>query len=448
LVANSGFATTDATTIQANIVAMTDLLDINRNGSVDATDATIISRKIAGFDNSAATAGIPAANLGPGGASAVNSFLLGGCGNTAWQIGGNATSGTSVLGSNSAFDLDVRTAGANIYLRNGANHGIRVHQLSAGEPPLLIGGDAANEYGTNARGSIVAGGGSGETNCYEPSTGTTTRPCRNYVNKPFAAVSGGGANIATERFSTVAGGGSNTANSDFATVGGGYANAATGSGAFVAGGYLNVASGQTSTVAGGSFNTASGTGSFAAGSQAQAQHPQSFVWGGHQLLTTTSKGTGSFTADAPGGFFFGLAAVNSGCQLTNGNAGWICTSDHNTKTNITTLNTGDILRRLLAMPVSRWSYKGTENVKNIGPMAQDFWRAFGLGDSDKTIASMNMSGVALAAIQGLHQVVMEKDQKIEALEARLKRLEAVIASGVGGSNTVSKHSSVSSTTHR
>ena len=35
-----------------------------------------------------------------------------------------------------------------------------------------------------------------------------------------------------------------------------------------------------------------------------------------------------------------------------------------------------------------------------GPMAQDFYAAFGLGNSDKSIGLLDASGVALAAIQG------------------------------------------------
>lgn len=53
---------------------------------------------------------------------------------------------------------------------------------------------------------------------------------------------------------------------------------------------------------------------------------------------------------------------------------------------------------------------------HIGPMAQDFSKAFSLGADDKTILAMDSSGVALAAIQGLHKMVKDKDAKISALE--------------------------------
>jgi hypothetical protein len=57
-------------------------------------------------------------------------------------------------------------------------------------------------------------------------------------------------------------------------------------------------------------------------------------------------------------------------------------------------------------------------------MAQDFYAAFGLGEDDKHINTVDPDGVALAAIQGLYELVQEKDAKISALEARLEAMEA------------------------
>lgn len=73
-------------------------------------------------------------------------------------------------------------------------------------------------------------------------------------------------------------------------------------------------------------------------------------------------------------------------------------------------------------------------------MAQDFHRAFGLGDDDKTINSLDADGVALAAIQGLYQIVREKEaentalqRRVDGLEARLKALEELVSSIQGQS---------------
>ena len=56
-------------------------------------------------------------------------------------------------------------------------------------------------------------------------------------------------------------------------------------------------------------------------------------------------------------------------------------------------------------------------------MAEDFHAAFGLGDSTKTINVMDASGVALTAIQGLHQLVKDKDGEIAALKRDLDAIK-------------------------
>ena len=63
-------------------------------------------------------------------------------------------------------------------------------------------------------------------------------------------------------------------------------------------------------------------------------------------------------------------------------------------------------------------------------VAQDFHAAFGLGDSDKAIGTVDETGVALAAIQGLNQKLNAKDAEIEALKqsvAELKQLVQTLA---------------------
>ena len=68
-------------------------------------------------------------------------------------------------------------------------------------------------------------------------------------------------------------------------------------------------------------------------------------------------------------------------------------------------------------------------------MAQDFHATFGVGADDKHIATVEADSVALAAIQGLHEIVKEqrtklqaKEQKIDSLEKRLAALEKLVGS--------------------
>ncbi len=60
----------------------------------------------------------------------------------------------------------------------------------------------------------------------------------------------------------------------------------------------------------------------------------------------------------------------------------------------------------------------------MGPMAQDFRAAFGLGVNDTSIVTVDADGVALAAIQGLNERVVALEVDNRALRARLERLEA------------------------
>ena len=50
--------------------------------------------------------------------------------------------------------------------------------------------------------------------------------------------------------------------------------------------------------------------------------------------------------------------------------------------------------------------------------AQDFHAAFGLGSDDKTIATVDADGVALAAIQGLNSKVDQEDKSLRAVIAK------------------------------
>ena len=86
-----------------------------------------------------------------------------------------------------------------------------------------------------------------------------------------------------------------------------------------------------------------------------------------------------------------------------------------------------VLEKVAGLPISEWSYKAdSPSVRHLGPMAEDFHAAFGLGKTDKGITSVDTSGVALAAIQGLNQKLAEKDARISELEQRLLELEELV----------------------
>jgi hypothetical protein len=96
------------------------------------------------------------------------------------------------------------------------------------------------------------------------------------------------------------------------------------------------------------------------------------------------------------------------------------TSDRNEKENFTAIEPRDVLEKVVAMPITRWNYKHDAATPHLGPVAQDFYAAFNIGPDDKHIATVDESGVALAAIQGLNQKLNEKDARIRELEQRME----------------------------
>jgi len=103
-------------------------------------------------------------------------------------------------------------------------------------------------------------------------------------------------------------------------------------------------------------------------------------------------------------------------------------SDVNSKENISPVDGQMVLSRLEQVPVTTWNFKGDDNAaRHLGPMAQDFHAAFGLGNDDLSIAPMDATGVALAAIKELNSLVREKEKRIAELEARISALEAMVA---------------------
>ncbi len=105
-------------------------------------------------------------------------------------------------------------------------------------------------------------------------------------------------------------------------------------------------------------------------------------------------------------------------------------SDRNKKKNIEPVDTTAILNRISEMSLSKWSYKSDDDsIIHMGPMAQDFYAAFGLGNDNKHITPIDSSGVALAAIQELYKLVAKQNQMIRELQERNARLEARLKDG-------------------
>ncbi|RKG74681.1 peptidase S74 [Corallococcus exercitus] len=242
------------------------------------------------------------------------------------------------------------------------------------------------------------------------------------------AVCMGSANKATGTASFAVG--ASTTASGFASVAAGYTNVASGQGA-VALGYRTSADADYSLALG----QRAGSGGFTG----------SFIWADQSTVSSVVTNTASnqFMARASGGFRFRTSSnLTTGCDLPAGSGAFSCTSDRTTKEDFRRVDAEAVLAKVAAMPVESWRYKAeADGVRHVGPVAQDFRAAFGLGTDDKSIGLLDIDGVNMVAIQALARRTEElnaKSAEVDALKAQmaelqrsLSRLEAAVhAKGV------------------
>src|SRR5690606_15628030 len=89
-----------------------------------------------------------------------------------------------------------------------------------------------------------------------------------------------------------------------------------------------------------------------------------------------------FVARGCGGIkFFTNREMTAGMELAAGGSGWSAVSDRNRKEHFAAVDGEDVLARLRRVPVTTWNYKSQDaSIRHMGPMAQDFHAAFGLGE--------------------------------------------------------------------
>jgi Regulator of chromosome condensation (RCC1) repeat/Chaperone of endosialidase len=118
-----------------------------------------------------------------------------------------------------------------------------------------------------------------------------------------------------------------------------------------------------------------------------------------------------------------------GGATCNGSS-WANASDRALKENFEPVNAQAMLAQVAALPISCWNYKNQPGERHVGPMAQDFHAAFGTGEDDKHIATVDAEGIALAAIKGLNQKLeselKRRDQENEELRRTVQELEAAV----------------------
>jgi len=315
---------------------------------------------------------------------------------------------------------------------------------NAAEPfQSFVGGGASNV--ADAWGTTIAGGykntasdrfatvGGGSVNLASDINATVAGGAGNSATFRFAAVGGGTQNAASSTAAVVAGGERNLATGSHGAVLGGVSNQVGGNWGAIGGGAGNVATGSYATIPGGFSNRALAPYSFAAGSRVRIQpgHAGTFLFADSEPAPFESLQKNEFAVRAGGGVRFVTAIDDagkplSGVRLSPGSGSWETLSDANFKSGFAQVDENRILQRLMAMPIKTWSYKGQEpSVRHIGPTAQDFHAAFGLGQGGHYISSVDADGVALAAIQELYR--MQAASGTPGIEDRLQSLESRLA---------------------
>jgi hypothetical protein len=108
----------------------------------------------------------------------------------------------------------------------------------------------------------------------------------------------------------------------------------------------------------------------------------------------------------------GPLTMASGAYVTSGGV-WTNASDRNLKENFATLTPASVLEKIGQLPITEWNYRNEDpSIKHIGPVAQDFYALFNVGNSNTSISTIDPAGIALLGIQAL-------DQKLIALQGSL-----------------------------
>ncbi|HET6765150.1 MAG TPA: tail fiber domain-containing protein, partial [Longimicrobiaceae bacterium] len=135
-----------------------------------------------------------------------------------------------------------------------------------------------------------------------------------------------------------------------------------------------------------------------------------------------------FAARAAGGFRFRTnATLTTGCNLPAGSGVFSCASSRTLKDHFAPADGEDVLARMRGVPVNFWSYTAEgAQVRHLGPFAEDFRAAFGLGVDDRSIGLLDIDGVNFAAARALEARTAAQAQRIESLEKQVAEVRALV----------------------
>ena len=131
---------------------------------------------------------------------------------------------------------------------------------------------------------------------------------------------------------------------------------------------------------------------------------------------------------ASGGVVFHTnPSLTTGVQVGPGENSWSSASDVNLKRDFRPVDGETLLGKLAQMPVQEWGYKAQDPaIRHMGPTAQDFHAAFGLGHDPLRIGTLDADGVALAGVRALEARTRQLPERLAALESENARLRELV----------------------
>ncbi|NBC19101.1 MAG: hypothetical protein GVY18_17500 [Bacteroidetes bacterium] len=387
---------------------------------------------VGGGTANAASADYATVGGGDGNAASVDYATVGGgSGNMAKAdyatVGGG--SGNEASSQLAGVGSGVGNVASGLQARIGGGNG----NAASGSGATVGGGEA------NTASGLLAHVGGGSSNEASGETATVGGGNGNTASGDFTTVSGGEDHTANAENATIGGGFNSTASGRYSTISGGYGHTASNFTATVGGGHTNVASGQYATVPGGRENQAGGYASFAGGTFGKVRSASevgggdtdgdegTFLWADNSSFSQfISDGPDQFLVRASGGTtFYSDTQASTGVRLNPGSGSWTSASSRALKTDFAPLDVHAVLRSVARLDLQSWRYR-TEpvDVRHLGPVAEEFYALFGLGRSAETIATVDADGVALAAIQALHEQLRQQQAEIERLRAEIDTLRA------------------------
>jgi hypothetical protein len=128
---------------------------------------------------------------------------------------------------------------------------------------------------------------------------------------------------------------------------------------------------------------------------------------------------------------------NTDVTVIEGQVAFTASSDKTKKENFKPVDGEEVLKKIRGFELTSWNFIGHDpkEFRHYGPMAQDFFAAFGHDSvgkigTDTTINSGDIAGILMIAVQALAKRTAELKQKeaqITVLESKLEHKETQIA---------------------